>query len=1080
MMLRSKLRKGWPAAVIALVLGSSVSLGVLGCNSHKFQPAASMELSPVVVAYEAQRKDNYIKEILISNDGVAASLEVYGFWFNDQQRKPFDLLAVKRSEQPIQDQVVLKTFIERYRQIEDTTLTTTYLSQGVIVEKPDVACKTDADCYCDKGSTPTCIGKLGSNDIGQPFSCVAHPLDVRKTACVGYFKFINNAGLNRETRNLAGWGGLGRRESDKQLQPCTSNAECTSLGSDYKCLKETTDTKLKDKCGTDIKLLFGTDFGLEHMAFAKMLNTKEEDGSALVGKERAAIWKAVDPLDGGLCLADSAGGTPTPITFYGLNRCDQQALKWNLLNSLMTNVDTELDSNSYVLYPKSRANLAVMAMPKTSSAVESRGLVKDGLDGRAIVFCNNTSKPVTHVNIRLEEQQADIDSATCITADGKPDESRLSVRLGNLRLNQLPVRLVYQVDNTYSAAQPTLSSKLFNMAIESNATQSSESTKVQISLPKTAGGPPLPVIRLDVSQSTELANPEPLKWMTLTGLDSYNPMCSGALCDENTPDPDMTARRKPYSYKWTITKFPNFATDVHLLKISDAASSQNFVEGTGWNKELPKVKMFAAVSGEYVFELQVKDNSETPSGPNAACPGCWQTATLKVIVKPSQQLHVEMLWDKGAQTDMDLFLVRYRDNGTFGYSSDNAIVDVAQPIMPSCTGKADCFGGALECGPSKTCTNACTGDAVCKQANAGWICKDNTCQVSASNEYIPCKVDSDCGLGKYCNPLKKLGEWILACTNLPNDAINDTVFYNNRDPRWGEYVAAAGAEACTTSDTCMNADDNAMCGWDKSAPGKCAINNKDDDPTLDIDDVTGWGPENISVKMPKAGRYRVVARFWADGTNIVSSKNPNSYLTASVRIYLMGEDYFGGVGGLTHEFSEAVTYWKVADINWQGTEKTSKNTATPVCAGWTRTTCSDGGNELCAEAYKSSAYTCQERNWEGKKYCNTCGDTMPDADRSPTACFPTKVCNSNSDCADQSGGATSCNIIAAKYCRCDGAAEFAQFKTNPYANPALVEIDEMIMNPTAASGKRSIWCDKADDVIDSVSGTKCSAIYAAP
>lgn len=1065
MMLRNSLLKGWPAAGIALVLAV---FGVLGCNSHKFQPAASMELSPVVVAYEAQRKDNYIKEVLVTNDGVAASLELYSLWFRDQQRNDFAGKPVAVATSPIKDQMALKSFVSRYIAEVDSTLTSTYLAQGIIVQKPNVECKTDADCYCEaSASSTTCVGKLGNSDVGQPFACDANPLDVTKNACVAYYKFINNAGPNRTNMNLAEWGGLGRT-ADNTTKSCKTNADCTSLGADYKCLTESTDAALLNKCGTDIKLTFATDFGLEHMAFSKVSKLGAEDTNLKLDATRAAIWKAVDPADGGLCLSDGKGGTPVPVTYYGLNRCDQQALKYTLFDGLTTNTDAEIDLNSYVLYPKSRANLVVMAMAKTSSATESRGLVEDGVDGKSLVFCNNTTKPVNHLTIRLDEQLAGIEAASCIK-DGAVDASQLSVDLNALRLNQLPVRLVYQVDTAYTA-QAMLSSKLFSLSVLSNAAQSAESTKVQISLPKTAGGPPIPVPALDMKDAT-LTNPEPLSWVTITGKDSYNPTCEGGTCDANTPDAEMTSKRKPYSYKWTITKYPNFATDVHLLKTTATIDSTDYVEGKGWDKDVQSVKMYATVSGEYEFELQVKDNTDTPSGSNAVCPDCPQIGRLKVVVKPSQQLHVEMLWDKGGQTDMDIFLVRYRDNGTFGYSAGNSTVETAEPIMPACADKTDCFGGALECGASKTCTNACNSDTICKAANPGWICKNNVCQVSG--DVISCKNDSDCGVGKYCNPIKKSGEWILTCTNLPNDAINDTVFYNNRDPRWGDYTANASSADCTGSDTCMAADDNAMCGWDKSAPGKCALNSKEDDPTLDIDDVTGWGPENISVKMPKPGRYRVVARFWADGTNIVSSKNPNSYLTTSVRIYLMGENYFGGVGGLTHDFSEVLTYWKVADINWVGTDKPKDNTATPICAGWTRTTCGEGGNAECADAYKSTAYTCQERNWEGKKYCNSCGE----AGGTPSSCYPTKVCNDNSDCAAEPNGATSCGVISEKYCRCEGAAEFAPFKNNPYANPAVLEMDETTMNPTVTP-KRSIWCDSANDVIDAANGTKCSAVYA--
>ena len=584
-------------------------------------------------------------------------------------------------------------------------------------------------------------------------------------------------------------------------------------------------------------------------------------------------------------------------------------------------------------------------------------------------------------------------------------------------------------------------------------------------LPQSNEPPPVPVIRLDLKEG-EAPNPEPLSWVKLTAKDSYIPIYEDGICKEDMPDAEATAKETPFFYKWALTKYPNYASNVHLHKTTDSIDSTDYVEGKGWDKNLQNVKLFVSIVGEYEVELQVKSGRGTTSGPNALCPNSIQSVKSKILVKAAQAIHVELLWDKGGHTDMDLYLVRYRDNGTFGYSAANSLLKATPPPMPACQSNADCFGGALECGAGKTCTNACSSDAVCKQANPAWTCKNNTCQVPSSGKYIPCKTDSDCGLGHFCNPFKNLGEWVLACTSRSKEAINDTAFYDNREPRWGEYVAAAGAMTCTTSDTCLAADSDAMCGWDSSAPGKCALNDRADDPTLDIDDAGGWGPESISVKSPQPGRYRIVARFWSDNTNEVGS-TPGTALTASVKISLSGD-----VSTFSHDFNKVGSEWKVADILWEGPEPSARNRIVPICAGWTRNSCTSDAE--CAQTYgATSGYSCQSRNWEGRKFCNTCGESGGTL----SSCAPTKVCTSNADCADQPGGATSCGPIAQKFCHCDGASEFATLKANPYANPALLDGDERTRDPLASS-KRSIWCDKASGVIDSSSGSTCSALYA--
>jgi hypothetical protein len=82
---------------------------------------------------------------------------------------------------------------------------------------------------------------------------------------------------------------------------------------------------------------------------------------------------------------------------------------------------------------------------------------------------------------------------------------------------------------------------------------------------------------------------------------------------------------------------------------------------------------------------------------------------------------------------------------------------------------------------------------------------------------------------------------------------------------------------------------------------------EDDDPSLDIDDVDGWGPENINLDNPENdSTYKVGVHYFSDHGYSVSY--------ATVRIYI------GGI--LFQEFRRQrmidQEFWHVADIDWPG------------------------------------------------------------------------------------------------------------------------------------------------------------------
>lgn len=74
------------------------------------------------------------------------------------------------------------------------------------------------------------------------------------------------------------------------------------------------------------------------------------------------------------------------------------------------------------------------------------------------------------------------------------------------------------------------------------------------------------------------------------------------------------------------------------------------------------------------------------------------------------------------------------------------------------------------------------------------------------------------------------------------------------------------------------------------------------DPNLDVDDLSGYGPENINVDAPVNGTYTAAVRFF--------SGSASTY--ATVKIYVNG--------GLAHESGRQLTsdddFWEVAQIQW--------------------------------------------------------------------------------------------------------------------------------------------------------------------
>jgi hypothetical protein len=102
----------------------------------------------------------------------------------------------------------------------------------------------------------------------------------------------------------------------------------------------------------------------------------------------------------------------------------------------------------------------------------------------------------------------------------------------------------------------------------------------------------------------------------------------------------------------------------------------------------------------------------------------------------------------------------------------------------------------------------------------------------------------------------------------------------------------------------------------------------EDDPRLDLDDIQGNGPENLNVRTPLDGTYRVGVHYW-DDDNFGDS-------VATVRIYCGGSlikefepvllrAVAGQEGNANSEF------WEVGDLVWRDGTCTLQEFGEPGC-----------------------------------------------------------------------------------------------------------------------------------------------------
>ncbi|MFT4621793.1 MAG: hypothetical protein ACI8PZ_000445 [Myxococcota bacterium] len=92
------------------------------------------------------------------------------------------------------------------------------------------------------------------------------------------------------------------------------------------------------------------------------------------------------------------------------------------------------------------------------------------------------------------------------------------------------------------------------------------------------------------------------------------------------------------------------------------------------------------------------------------------------------------------------------------------------------------------------------------------------------------------------------------------------------------------------------------CTWCNRTPSWGA-GGSSDDPRLDLDDVGGFGPENINVFSPADGRYHVKVHYFEDHGDFA--------VTARAKIWLAGTVAWEGSKVLTRN-----QIWNVGQVNW--------------------------------------------------------------------------------------------------------------------------------------------------------------------
>ena len=150
----------------------------------------------------------------------------------------------------------------------------------------------------------------------------------------------------------------------------------------------------------------------------------------------------------------------------------------------------------------------------------------------------------------------------------------------------------------------------------------------------------------------------------------------------------------------------------------------------------------------------------------------------------------------------------------------------------------------------------------------------------------------------------------LVVDALPKNAVRIELTWDHPDSDLDLHLIREGGRFCACDSDCHYRDCGRRPTW---FPGRGGEN-----PTLDIDDFEGFGPENINIdgegpmRTVQDGRYRIAVHYYA--TNARVSTWPTTVSNATVRVYIYGL--------LAAELTKALTdddqVWYAGTFEWPG------------------------------------------------------------------------------------------------------------------------------------------------------------------
>ncbi len=136
---------------------------------------------------------------------------------------------------------------------------------------------------------------------------------------------------------------------------------------------------------------------------------------------------------------------------------------------------------------------------------------------------------------------------------------------------------------------------------------------------------------------------------------------------------------------------------------------------------------------------------------------------------------------------------------------------------------------------------------------------------------------------------------ILEIDAIPTELLHVELFWDGSGADLDLHLAADNGGMFVLPDDCNYCNQTPSWGGTGTA----------DDPTLDLDDRYGYGPENINVDEPAVDSYRIRAHYFVE--------NGDGTVVATVKVYLYGVE--------EASFSRVLDYnqvWDVARVSWSG------------------------------------------------------------------------------------------------------------------------------------------------------------------